>query len=134
MALKLSQIGGKAGFLQLLAIEVNQIDRAKITMMENLTCEQFAQYLGSAFYLHVRSQAPMELKLVEATPYQAHFASQDRESEKRSPFSLVFQGSLEMHLPQQIYTLAHPEMGQLDIFLVPIARRQDGMYYEAVFT
>jgi hypothetical protein len=24
-------------------------------------------------------------------------------------------------------------MGKLDIFLVPIARRQDGMQYEAVF-
>jgi hypothetical protein len=103
-------------------------------MIENLTCEQFTQYLGSMFQLLISSKVPLELKLVEATPYQAHFASQDRESATRSPFSLVFQGSLEIELPQKIYTLEHAELGKLDIFLVPIARRQDGMRYEAVFT
>lgn len=102
-------------------------------MTENLTCEQFAQHLGSVFQLLMSSKSPLELKLVEATPYQTHFAPQDRESAARSPFSLAFQGPLEIELPQKIYTLEHAQLGKLDIFLVPIARRQDGMRYEAVF-
>jgi hypothetical protein len=102
-------------------------------MTESLTCEQFAQHLGSVFQLLMLSKAPLQLKLVEATPYQAHFAPQDRESATRSPFSLVFQGTLEIELPQKIYTLEHAQLGKLDIFLVPIARKQDGMRYEAVF-
>ncbi|NKB17176.1 MAG: hypothetical protein HC770_02080 [Pseudanabaena sp. CRU_2_10] len=103
-------------------------------MTENLTCEQFAQYLGTVFQLHVPSASPLELKLVEVTPFQIHFATQARESAARSPFSLLFQGSLDIQLPQCIYTLEHNQMGKLDIFLVPIARKRDGMRYEAVFT
>jgi hypothetical protein len=102
-------------------------------MSENLTCEQFSEYLGSVFQLHMPSVEPLELKLVEVTPYKVHPLPADRELSQRVPFSLLFQGSADIALPQSIYTLEHDRMGKLHVFLVPVARKQDGMQYEAVF-
>ncbi|WP_019499606.1 DUF6916 family protein [Pseudanabaena sp. PCC 6802] len=103
-------------------------------MPEDLTCDLFSKYLGSVFQLPVPSVAPLELQLVEVVPHTAHPLPENRGVLQRIPFSLIFQGPLETALPQRTYTLEHAEMGKLDIFLVPVARRQDGMQYEAVFT
>ena len=48
-------------------------------------------------------------------------------------FSLLFRGPLDVLLPQRIYPLDHPEMGRLDLFLVPVAQKKDGYRYEAFF-
>jgi hypothetical protein len=36
-------------------------------------------------------------------------------------------------LPQGLYHLDHPVMGELELFLVPIGADRDGVTYEAVF-
>ena len=48
-------------------------------------------------------------------------------------FSLLFV-SRDAPLPQATYALAHPKLGRLEIFLVPIGPVQGGRGYEAVFT
>ncbi len=56
-------------------------------------------------------------------------------SATRAPFSLIFRSPGERrHAPQQIYTVRHPELGEIEIFLVPIGPDERGMRYEAVFT
>lgn len=52
----------------------------------------------------------------------------------RQPFSLIFVGPGEPMLPQAIYALQHADLGVLEIFVVPIARNDDGARYQAVFT
>lgn len=52
---------------------------------------------------------------------------------RQEQFSLTFRGSTERILPQQIYSLKHDVIGDLDLFLVPIGRDESGVYYEAVF-
>ncbi len=52
----------------------------------------------------------------------------------REQFSLHFRGPATPVLPQRIYRLDHPELGALEIFLVPIRRDAAGITYEAVFT
>jgi hypothetical protein len=47
-------------------------------------------------------------------------------------FSLLFHAPGAGHLPQQIFTLEHPELGELDLFLVPLGPDGDRMQYEAV--
>ena len=49
------------------------------------------------------------------------------------PFLLHFLGPLEPLLRQAVHRLTHAELGDLDIFLVPIARDDRGVIYEAVF-
>jgi hypothetical protein len=48
-------------------------------------------------------------------------------------FSLMFRGPLTPFLPQGIRSLKHGELGELDIFLVPVEKEKDGFEYEAVF-
>jgi len=47
-------------------------------------------------------------------------------------FYLLFRGPKPL-LPQGIYRLAHPQLGEVDLFLVPIRQVRDGFVYEAVF-
>lgn len=48
-------------------------------------------------------------------------------------FSLQFRGPLHTFITQGIQTIVHPKFGTTEIFLVPIAKNQDGYLYEAVF-
>jgi hypothetical protein len=48
-------------------------------------------------------------------------------------FSLLFRGTPDVSLSQGMYKMEHEKMGTSDLFLVPIARNQDGFYYEACF-
>ncbi len=54
---------------------------------------------------------------------------------KRQAFSLMFKGPAQPVLGQGIRSLAHPDLGEHEVFLVPVGDDEDGsMLYEAVFT
>lgn len=66
------------------------------------------------------------LRLIEAT------ALPGPPGASREAFSLVFRGR-GAALEQKTHRLRHARLGDLDIFLVPIARDGAGRLYEAVF-
>ena len=80
----------------------------------------FAPHVGTAFA--VADVAGVDLVLDKATP-GPHQPGAPREH----PFTLVFTGPAG--LAQQTWLLRHPILGELAIFLVPIAEGR----YEAVF-
>jgi hypothetical protein len=92
-------------------------------MLEDLTVDQFRPLLHDSFRIAPDGAPAFEVELVEVTEIP-------REPGGRTPFSLVFQGGPDPPLPQGIYRVEHDELGELDIFLVPIAADR----YEAVFT
>lgn len=49
-------------------------------------------------------------------------------------FSLVWRGPPGARLDQRIYTVSHPTLGAMELFLVSIGPDAEGMRYEAVFT
>ncbi|QIG96692.2 MULTISPECIES: DUF6916 family protein [unclassified Bradyrhizobium] len=49
-------------------------------------------------------------------------------------FSLLFAGPKGAWLPQAIYSVQHPALGMMEIFLVPIGPVADGNGYQAIFT
>lgn len=51
----------------------------------------------------------------------------------RAPFSLLFRNTAAFLFPQQIYAMRHPRIGEVGIFLVPIAQERAGFLYQAVF-
>lgn len=57
-----------------------------------------------------------------------------QDSSAREPFSVVFVTDSDDNHGQQIYTLKHPELGAVEMFLVPLGPKGDGMRYEAVIT
>jgi hypothetical protein len=48
-------------------------------------------------------------------------------------FSVQFRGPEKIFLPQDTYRITHEQMGDFDLFLVPVAREELGFRYEAVF-
>lgn len=98
-------------------------------MLESLTISDFAPRVGDRFRIAAPEDgAGHEAELVEATPVGA-----GGRPGGRVPFSLVFRGPAGVVLPQRIYQVDHPELGSLDIFLVPIGADAAGVRYEAVF-
>ena len=97
-------------------------------MLEKLTKETFEPAAGSVFALQLGEgqTVPLELSAVRGNGLQGMAT--------REQFALHFRGPSAPVLAQRIYRLEHPDLGALEIFLVPIQRDAGGMTYEAVFT
>lgn len=94
-----------------------------------LTCSDFEKYNGQIFLMALSSDNELKLKLIMATEFKNYSPL------ARMPFSLVFQTAGIMGgFPQGLYTLQHPEGGDIEIFLVPIGPDSNGMRYEAIFS
>jgi hypothetical protein len=94
-----------------------------------LTYDMFAGRVGETFR---DDAAGLELELVEVedlTPIARNVPAG-----ARTPFSLMFRGPAEPAVAQGIRSLGHDEIGELAIFIVPVAKEADGMRYQAVFS
>jgi hypothetical protein len=100
-------------------------------MPETLSKESFAAQLNTKFrvLLELENAPEVELELAELVEFPT--LTHSRSDVER--FSLFFYGPGNFFLPQQIYRLAHEQMGEFDIFLVPNAQEPRGFRYEAVF-
>ena len=94
--------------------------------MELLTLEHFAGSVNETFAAAL-NEGEVAFVLVEARPLPAKSATH------RAPFSLLFRNSSAFLFPQQTYQMRHARLGELGIFLVPVARERDGFLYQAVF-
>jgi hypothetical protein len=98
-------------------------------MLDRLTAHSFAPHEGTDFTVHLAPDVPIHLRLTTVTrfPLQPH-------APRPEPFSLEFVGPAAPLLPQAIYPLEHPDMGDVDLFLVPLGPGPGGgVRYEAVF-
>jgi hypothetical protein len=94
-----------------------------VRSLESLSVADFETLRGGRFRIAPDDSPAFEVELVEVTEIA-------REPGGRAPFSLVFQGGPNPPLPQRIYRVQHEGLGEMEIFLVPIASDR----YEAVFT
>jgi hypothetical protein len=109
-------------------------------MLDKLTSEDFAPHLHQTFTLSLgpwgqphdpaAHGAPRMLELIAVDDLGSELAEA---SARRRQFSLIFRDQATGHLPQRIYSIEHPTLGWLDLFLVPIGPDQAGMRYQAVF-
>jgi hypothetical protein len=97
-----------------------------------LTCADFSPRVGAPFDLSVPDGTTVALELVEAREGTAP-GGVGPDGQERRQFSLLFRGPAAPFQPQGTYRLSHPDMGELDLFLVPIGPDAVGMQYEAVF-
>jgi hypothetical protein len=97
-------------------------------MLETLTKETWKTYLDGTFQVYIDAARSLDMRLAEVSGYGR------RPDAKREAYSLVFRGPMKPLLMQRIYSIRHEQMGQLEIFLVPIGPDADGMRYEAIFT
>jgi hypothetical protein len=85
----------------------------------------FAPHLNSRFQVSNEEGATADLEMVET------YELTDAPSQER--FSLIFRGGLDRILAQGTYKFSHADLGDLDLFIVPIRQDADGRYYEAAF-
>ncbi len=95
--------------------------------MRMLTLEDFAGLVNETFSASLQD-VEVPFVLVEARPLAGR-----PDLAMRPPFSLLFRNAASFLLPQQIYPMRHPRLGEVGIFLVPVARERDGFLYQAVF-
>ncbi|WP_422377469.1 DUF6916 family protein [Roseibium sp.] len=97
-----------------------------MTDLRTLTIQDFEKLVDAAF--EVRSTpTKLQLSLLEVKA----MGSGERDG---GAFSVLWQGPVEPVLEQSIYTLYQPDFGEQEVFLVPVAEKDVGIQYEAVFT
>jgi hypothetical protein len=95
------------------------------------TYDDFAGRLGEVFDVPTDGRT-VSMTLVEASQREAA-GGRGPDGQHRRQFSLVFAGPGEPVLPQSVHRLIHADLGELDLFLVPIGPDADRMQYEAAF-
>jgi hypothetical protein len=98
-------------------------------MVASLTEKEFSQHVNSKFRVNVGAESGVDLELVEVKGYMR----KENEQTGMERFSIYFQGPGEPHLPQKLYTFQHDQMGEFDLFVVPVGKTEKGFRYEAVF-
>ncbi len=101
----------------------------KKAVLNELKQADFQPLLNTEFSIVSNGAKAHSIELVEVKALSAKSAEN-----QRSAFSLIFRGQNSEVPLQSIYILEHAQLGQLEIFLVPIGPDQQGMRYEAVFT
>lgn len=94
-------------------------------MEASLTHEEFSKYANSKFQVQADENTHVELDLIGISELKLH--------PKQEEFALEFRGPLNMFLGQGVRNFSHDQMGQFELFLVPIKQDAQGFYYEAVF-
>lgn len=93
-------------------------------MLDTWSHDVFLSHLHTVFVVST-STDKLTLELVKLTDTST--------SPNLETFALLFCGPATPLLQQGTYRLSHDQMGTAELFLVPVERRADGLYYEAVF-
>lgn len=94
-------------------------------MEELFNHETFSRHLKTTFQAQLDEGNHVDLELTEV--------SNLKRLPQQEEFSIVFLGPGNTQLGQGTRSLKHEQMGQFELFIVPIAQDQKGVYYEAVF-
>ena len=100
-------------------------------MLESATSETFAPHVGSTFEATTQPGDTVKLVLTSCDPSPWGAA----EGAARAPFSLFFHDADgSRYAPQQTFSMRHEELGQFELFMVPLGPDEQGMRYQAVFS
>ena len=94
-------------------------------MLETWTQPAFAANLHTIFRVQVEPEGVVELELVEVSDLQR--------TPRQEIYSIVLRGPLDQPLGQGMYQIVHANLEAGALFIVPIAREEDGYRYEAIF-
>lgn len=94
-------------------------------MSDQISEALLAPHLNETFKIKSAVGEELELTLIE---------SKDESKEKIELFWFIFEGPADQPISQETYTLIHPELGELLMFLVPVASsKKDTCHYQALF-
>jgi hypothetical protein len=94
-------------------------------MEASLTHEEFSKNLNTKFHVQNEENISLELELTQVSELKLY--------PRQEEFSVEFRSPLNMFLGQGGYNFSHDQMGQFELFIVPIKQDEHGFYYEAIF-
>lgn len=94
-------------------------------MEASLTHETFSQHANTEFQVLVDENTSVPLELTGVSELKVY--------PQQEEFTLEFRGPLNMFLDQGVRNFAHDQMGEFELFIVPVKQDALGFYYEAVF-
>jgi len=94
-------------------------------MEASLTHEEFSQRLNSKFQVQLDENTSVDVELIEVSEVKLY--------PRQEEFTIVFRGPLNAFLGQGTGNFRHEQMGQFELFIVPIRQDEQGFYYEAIF-
>jgi hypothetical protein len=94
-------------------------------MEASLTHEEFSKHLNSKFKVSLDETTSVEVELVEISELKLY--------PRQEEFAIVFRGPLDAFLGQGAGNFKHEQMGDFELFIVPIRQDAEGYYYEAIF-
>lgn len=94
-------------------------------MEPSLTHDVFSENVNTKFQLQTDDGSGVELELIEVSELKVY--------PRQEEFSLLFRGPLNAFLDQGVRNFKHDQMGEFELFIVPIKQDADGFYYEAIF-
>ena len=95
-------------------------------MLDRLSLDDFLPHVGTEVDVSAYGQSA-RLKIKEAAPIKSP------SPRSAQPFHLVLSAPMTWRLPQGLYRLAHPSLGELELFTVPIGPDASGFCYEVIF-
>jgi hypothetical protein len=93
-------------------------------MLDSLHYEDYLPQRHSKFQLAAQGES-WEIELIEV--------QEKSPTPRQEQFVLLFRAPLNAPPFQSIFTLEHAALGQGALFLVPIRRTEEGLFYEATF-
>lgn len=100
--------------------------------MQWLTHADFADRVGDGFEVVREDGSPVSLTLVSTTE-GTEAGGVGPDGATRLQFSLEFHGPADTPLPQATFRLVNDQIGELDLFLVPLGPQDGSIRYEAAF-
>ena len=94
-------------------------------MEASLTHEEFTKNANTKFQVQADENTHVELELTAISELKLH--------PQQEEFALEFRGPLDTFLGQGARNFSHDQMGQFELFIVPIKQDAQGFYYEAIF-
>ena len=94
-------------------------------MLEHLSAEDFSKKLNTVFKVYYSDDRVFEAELVEVFELKTNVNVES--------FSLIFLIPVEFGFEQGVYKIEHPEMGTMELFIVPIRQVESKIRYEAIF-
>jgi len=94
-------------------------------MEASLTHEEFSNAKNTNFKVELDENTHVDLELVKVSDVKLH--------PQQEEFAIEFRGPLDKFLNQGPHNFSHGQMGQFELFIVPVSQDVQGFYYEAIF-
>jgi uncharacterized protein DUF6916 len=94
-------------------------------MEASLTHEAFSRNANTEFRVVIDENTSVPLELTNVSELKLY--------PQQEEFALEFRGPLNMFLDQGVRNVSHDQIGEFELFIVPIKQDERGFYYEAIF-